>query len=133
MRLTLGECLKCYLMSFCVSLLWSGAPSLRSRCHRASAVGKAALLGCGFSVSAARSTPIAFLFTGVNSNCNSIASGFVGLNTTGDVSVCLRCGRNQHEKHPVPCEADTQCFLPGVFQRHRVCMTVTLLNCKAES
>lgn len=46
-------------------------------------------MGCGFRVSAVRSACIPFIFTGVNSNYNSIASGFVGLNTTGDVSVCL--------------------------------------------
>lgn len=57
-------------------------------------MGKAALLGCGFRVSAVKSACISFIFTGVNSNYKSIASGFVGLNTTGDVSVCLWCRRN---------------------------------------
>lgn len=56
-------------------------------------MGKAALLGCGFRVSAVRSARIAFIFTEVNSNYNSIASGFVRLNTTGNVSVCLWCRR----------------------------------------
>lgn len=52
-------------------------------------MGRAALPGCGFGVSAVSSARIAFIFTGVNSNYNGIASGSVGLNTTGDVSVCL--------------------------------------------
>lgn len=91
--------LKILLNALFVSLPWSGVPFLKSQDHKASAMGKAALLGCGFR--AVRSARIYFIFTGVNSNYNSIASGFVGLNTTGDVPVCLWFRRNIKNIFPV--------------------------------